>query len=348
MAIPTEKLRQPRKLSLFSGIGGGCLGSKILGWRTVCYIEKNEFCQSILKKRIDDGILDDAPIWDDVQTFDGEQWNNCVDIVTAGFPCQPFSIAGKQQAGKDERNMWQQTARIIGEVRPPIGLLENVPNLARGEHGYYGRVIGDLAELGYNAIWDIIPAAAVDAPHRRERLWILCWDSDADEGRLKRCAKLHRQRWRRFDGKQRHNAMRFCEDVADASGRRGPKNGLPAGRQESWSRGSSKIRDTKRPDVESSRREKDVEDARGERQEQPRGDRSRTGEARKPERMARWPPEPDLGRVVDGVPNKVDRLQGLGNAQVPQQMAIAFDLLSQRMLGFLESSLMEVNKWDDN
>ncbi len=162
------------ELCLFAGAGGGLLASKwLLGWRTVCYVEWDSYCQKILQARIKDGFLDDAPIWDDAQTFDGNPWNGSVDIITAGFPCQPFSIAGKREAEKDKRNMWPDTIRIIREVGPRFVLLENVPRLLRFD--YFGTILGDLAEAGYDARWKIVSAAECGAPHLRKRLWIVAY-----------------------------------------------------------------------------------------------------------------------------------------------------------------------------
>jgi DNA (cytosine-5)-methyltransferase 1 len=161
------------ELCLFAGAGGGLLGSKLLGFRTVCYVEREKYCIEILKARIRDGCLDNAPIWDDIKTFDGKPWSGCVDIITAGFPCQPFSVAGKRQGADDDRNMWPETIRVIREIRPRFCLLENVPGLLSGTHGYFGTVLGDLSESGYDARWRIVSAADVGAPHLRKRLWIL-------------------------------------------------------------------------------------------------------------------------------------------------------------------------------
>jgi DNA (cytosine-5)-methyltransferase 1 len=140
------------ELALFAGAGGGLLATKhLLGWHTVCYVEINEYRIEVIKARIRDGLLDDAPIWSDIRTFDGPPWRGCVDIITAGFPCQPFSVAGKQRANDDSRNLWSDTIRIIREVKPQWCLLENVPGLLSGSHGYYGQILRDLAESGYDA-----------------------------------------------------------------------------------------------------------------------------------------------------------------------------------------------------
>ena len=167
-------------MELFAGIGGSSYAGKLIGnWRTVCYVEWDEYCQKVIKARIQDGTFDDAPIWDDIQTFDGIPWRGAVDIITGGFPCQPFSVAGKQKGADDERNMWPDTLRVISEVRPRFAFLENVPALLTS--GYFGRVIGDLSEIGYDCRWTIVSAESVGAWHKRERLWILAYPHKARE-----------------------------------------------------------------------------------------------------------------------------------------------------------------------
>lgn len=174
MLVVPDELRGLRELSLFTGAGGGVLASKLLGWRVVAYVEWDEFCQKILKARIKDGALEDAPVYSDVQDFDGAPWRDKVDVISAGFPCQPFSVAGKKEGERDERNMWPDTIRLIREVRPRFAFLENVPGLLSGRHGYFGTILGELAESRYDAAWDTIPASSVGAPHQRERLWMFC------------------------------------------------------------------------------------------------------------------------------------------------------------------------------
>lgn len=173
------------ELALFAGAGGGLLATRwFLGWRTVCYVEFAAYPVSVLQARIRDRYLDDAPIWDDANAFDGRPWAGCVDIITAGFPCQPFSLAGQQRADGDQRNGWPATIRIIREVRPPFVLLENVAGLlsAVGSDGrrYFGRILGDLAESGYSARWRVLSAAEVGAPHKRDRVFILGYLADSN------------------------------------------------------------------------------------------------------------------------------------------------------------------------
>lgn len=162
-----------REISLFSGAGGGLLASHRLGWRTVCYVEKDSYCQQVIQARIRDGYLDDAPLWDDCATFDGIPWRGRCDVVSAGFPCQPFSVAGSGRAADDERNGWPATIRILREVGPRYAFLENVPGLLAPSHGYFGEILRDLAEAGYDARWQVLSAADVGAPHLRKRLWIV-------------------------------------------------------------------------------------------------------------------------------------------------------------------------------
>jgi DNA (cytosine-5)-methyltransferase 1 len=164
------------ELALFAGGGGGILGGLLLGWETVAAVELDRYARRVLLARQRDGILPPFPIWDDVQTFDGRPWRGRVDILTAGFPCQDISIAGKG-AGIDGRKsgLWAHVARLAGEVAPPFLYLENSPALlVRG----MGRVLGDLASLGYNAEWGVFSAGALGAPHERKRIWIMASHPD--------------------------------------------------------------------------------------------------------------------------------------------------------------------------
>jgi DNA (cytosine-5)-methyltransferase 1 len=159
------------ELALFAGVGGGILGGKLLGWRTVCAVEWDEYCAGVLISRQNEGYLDPFPVWDDVRTFDGRPWRGVVDVVSGGFPCQDISVAGSGAGLAGARSgLWVEMARIIGEVRPRYAYVENVPALlVRG----FGRILGDLAEMGYDARWGVYGACDVGAPHKRERLWIL-------------------------------------------------------------------------------------------------------------------------------------------------------------------------------
>lgn len=158
-------------MHLFSGAGGGILADLLLGHQPVCAVEINEYCQQVLSARQKDGSLPWFPIFADVTQFDGNPWNGIVDIVSGGFPCQDISAAGKGAGLAGERSgLWREMARIIGEVRPRLVYVENSPILtSRG----LGVVLGDLATMGFDAGWGVVSAADTNAPHLRERIWIM-------------------------------------------------------------------------------------------------------------------------------------------------------------------------------
>ena len=164
------------ELALFAGAGGGILGGHLLGWRTVCAVEQNQYAASVLVARQSDGTLPTFPIWDDVCTFDGRPWHGIVDVISGGFPCQDISAAGKGVGITGERSgLWKEFARIIGEVRPRYVFVENSPMLVnRG----LGTVLRDLFALGFDAEWGVVSAADVGAPHERERIWIVAQRRD--------------------------------------------------------------------------------------------------------------------------------------------------------------------------
>ena len=163
------------ELALFAGAGGGILGGKLLGWRTVCAVELEPYPASVLIQRQNDGILAPFPIWDDVCTFDGIPWRGIVDVVSGGFPCQDISLAGKGAGiGGARSGLWREFARILGEVRPQFAFVENSPALTlRG----LGVVLGDLAEMGFDAKWGVLGASDVGGEHLRKRVWIVANNS---------------------------------------------------------------------------------------------------------------------------------------------------------------------------
>lgn len=154
-------------LDLFSGIGGFSLGLERAGMRTVAFCEIDPFCRRVLAKH-----WPGVPIFDDVRTITGASVGH-VDIICGGFPCQDISAAGARVGIDGKRSgLWREYARLIGEIRPRYVIVENVADLlVRG----FGRVLGDLAALRYNAEWHCIPAAAVGADHWRDRVWIIAY-----------------------------------------------------------------------------------------------------------------------------------------------------------------------------
>ena len=167
-----------RLLDLFSGIGGFSLGlERSGGFRTVAFCEIDPYCRRVLRKH-----WPEVPQYDDVRTLTAERLaadGIGVDAICGGFPCQDISVAGKGAGIEGERSgLWAEYARIIGELRPKYVIVENVAALlGRG----LDRVLGDLAEIGYDAEWHCIPASAVGAPHRRDRLWIVAHARDCGQ-----------------------------------------------------------------------------------------------------------------------------------------------------------------------
>ena len=159
------------ELHLFAGAGGGILGGMLLGHTCVCAVEWDKHARQCLLARQRDGCLPRFPIWDDVQTFDGNPWRGRVDVVCGGFPCQDISANGKGAGIDGERSgMWHHMARIVGEIRPRYVFVENSPMLTlRG----LGRVLGDLAEMGYDSEWGVLGHCHAGGYHRRERIWIV-------------------------------------------------------------------------------------------------------------------------------------------------------------------------------
>lgn len=159
------------ELALFAGAGGGILGGHLLGWRTICAVERDAYAASVLAQRQNDGCFQPFPIWSDITSFDGRPWAGRVDVVSGGFPCQDISPAGKGAGISGARSsLWGEMARIVREVRPRYVFVENSAMLtSRG----LGRVLGDLAELGFDARWGVLRARDVGAEHGRERIWIV-------------------------------------------------------------------------------------------------------------------------------------------------------------------------------
>jgi DNA (cytosine-5)-methyltransferase 1 len=161
-----------RVLSLCSGIGGLDLGIRLADprARTVCCVELETYAASVLVARMAEKALDSTPVWDSVFTFDGRPWRGKVDCVAGGFPCTPHSVAGKKRGREDDRNLWPQFARIVGEVSPSLCFFENVPNLL---NTMFSDVCESLWGMGYRIEAGIFSAEEVGAPHLRKRLFIM-------------------------------------------------------------------------------------------------------------------------------------------------------------------------------
>jgi DNA (cytosine-5)-methyltransferase 1 len=160
-----------RVLDLFSGIGGFSLGLERAGMKTVAFCEIDPFCRKILKKH-----WPDVPCYDDISVLTARTLRRdgiVVDVICGGFPCQGVSSAGLRKGLQDERSgLWSEYARLIGEIRPRFVIVENVDDLL---HRGVDTVLGDLVEIGYDAEWHCIPAAALGADHIRDRIWIIAY-----------------------------------------------------------------------------------------------------------------------------------------------------------------------------
>ena len=316
------------ELALFAGAGGGILGGHLLGWRTVCAVEWEEYPASVLCARQNDGFLQPFPIWDDVQTFDGTSWRGIVDVVSGGFPCQDISAAGKGGGIEAERSgMWKEMARIIGEVRPQYAFVENSPMLtSRG----LGTVLADLASLGFDAEWGVLSAADVGANHLRERIWIVA--KNTEQSRFFSYSQHNRNGWRKQQSKSIEK-----------------KNGNVANtRCELWSEGNSdeldthkKIRSPSSIFNKSSSQGQNVSNSSSIGQQGQRKYEQSINPAKNCQRKTDyvesigssdfWKAEPNVGRVANGVAASMDRLKAIGNGQVPLCAATAWRLLNERI-----------------
>lgn len=312
-----------RELHLFAGIGGGILGGILLGHSCVCAVELDGYCQRVLRARQSEGVLESFPIYDDIRTFDARPWRGRVDVVCGGFPCQPWSVAGKRKGAADERHLWPEMARVVAECRPAFVFAENVSLAAFAEPWR------DLRGMGYRVPPALCLAASdVGAPHIRKRWWLLAADADCQQH--EGAARSHQ--WATAEG---------LPDVADAEGiGRGARRPEPEREQ-----GRSGVAGGGRS-VADADRLRQLQPQGGERHE--RGRSSNGGEevadASRPRLEGRrasgrtatqharlgsgwWATEPRVGRVAHGVPDRVGQLKALGNAQVPAVAAAAFRML---------------------
>lgn len=288
------------------------MGGHLLGWRTVCAVEFDSYARSVLLARQRDGLLPRFPIWDDVRTFDGYPWRGRVDVVSGGFPCQDISAAGTG-AGLDgaRSGLWVEMARIIREVQPRFAFVENSPMLtSRG----LGTVLGDLAEVGFDAEWGVLGAADVGAPHQRDRIWIVA-HAASFSGDARRPEPEGQQRTAR--------ASNGGYDVAHADRVRKLQ---PQGGEQDQRRRPCDCR----VEVAHANRERLQKQHTA---AEPDQARQHSGCVAEIGRAEWWATEPRVGRVAHGVASRVDRLRCLGNGQVPRCAAEAWSRLLTR-IGF--------------
>lgn len=296
-------------IDLFSGIGGFALAANWAGYQTEIFCERDEFCQKVLGKH-----WPTVPIVGDIFDFDGTQHAGA-DLLTAGIPCQPYSCAGKRLGAEDDRALWPEALRVIREARPRWVVIENVAgfiNLA------LDGVLSDLEAEGYETGAVVLPACAVNAPHRRDRVWIVAHDSRTGAG-----MEAYRSR-----GQERESARTLESAVLPQAVRAGGAEGINASFEDvahatkqgfsDWRSAPMERRDSfakfERRDCNNGTIRKPLAGLGGMADEIP-GNMDRHFDA-----------EPDhIPRVARGIPNRCARLKALGNAIVPQ---VAYQILS--------------------
>tara|TARA_R110000824_G_C15217322_1_gene677230 strand:+ start:2861 stop:3706 length:846 start_codon:yes stop_codon:yes gene_type:complete len=265
------------------------LGFERAGFTVSWQVEKDDWCRKVLAKH-----WPNVKRYEDVTTLTGEELEP-VDLICGGFPCQPVSHAGQQKGTNDDRWLWPEFQRLVGVLRPRYVLVENVPGLFTANDGHaFGAILGDLADLGYDAEWTVLSAADVGAPHLRKRVWIV---AHADRREQSTDRRVHR----RNEGQPERHAqdaafartqVAHADDtqsggayLAHADGTRLERRGLLSQRADQRAVGATGLDDR----------------------------RIFAGPI-----GGTWEPESNIRRVAHGVRNRVDRLKGLGNAVVPQ------------------------------
>jgi len=273
----------PTHLDLFSGIGGFALAAGWAGFETVGFCDNEPYAQAVIKKH-----WPNVPIHEDIKTLDGTAYRG-VTLLTGGFPCQPFSNAGKRRGKDDDRYLWPQMLRVIQEARPDWIVGENVVGIIGLA---LDQVCSDLEAEGYEVEPIIIPACGVDAPHRRNRVWIIAGGGGdvANSTDTKRRARQLGETLAAIGTSRNDKSFGFCSVLANPQGQQSSSN--------------------------------------DNRQEQTETFESQQGESRGSDcgemREGNWATEPSVGRVANGIPYGMDRLKGLGNAIVPQ---VAYEIL---------------------
>jgi DNA (cytosine-5)-methyltransferase 1 len=219
-------------LGLFEGIGGFSLAARWMGWETVAWCEWNDFSQKILKYH-----FPEAEGFGDITKTDFKKYANRIDILTGGFPCQPYSLAGKRKGKEDERHLWPQMLRAIREIRPTYVVGENVYGLINWSGGLvFDEVQADLEAEGYEVWAYVLPACSVDAPHKRERVWFVAYSHSCGNDRKQGSENSYNESQKSKDydkignrgpGKiKRYGEARITPDTNSAP----TKNTIPTGR----------------------------------------------------------------------------------------------------------------------
>ena len=328
-------MKKLKILDLFSGIGGFSLGLEATGgFETTAFCDIDPYCRSVLKKH-----WPNVPIFEDIRKLKGTDIGT-VDIITGGYPCQPFSVAGKQKGVEDKRHLWPEYFRIIKECRPTWVIGENVSG-----HIKLGldSVIEDLESEGYAARTFSISASSIGANHKRERIWVVGYSEHNGLLATKKCSgnkKINRGTQKRQNQTiefKRTSRYKNNENVADAYGVNDAIGRVDRTIQETGRSGSIDERgsgtnangfsySSKNETLDSENVGNTIS-----RDAQTRCGEQRISSEKKREEKTTWPSrsstfginnlwetEPNVGRVVNGIPHRVDSLKALGNSLVPQ------------------------------
>ena len=275
-------------LDLFSGIGGFSLGLERAGMKTVQFVENDPYCQKVLSKN-----FPGVPIHGDIKTF---HYDKPVELISGGFPCQPYSHAGEQRGKEDDRHLWEEYLRIIQSVRSRWVLGENVSGIINME---LDQVLSDLASENYSCQSLVIPACAVNAPHRRDRVWII--------------ARRNAMGNSEYNGLSTAKESRSPSSISNNS-----SQGENKTFQSKGTSGRSNIKNVAHANKERIQGRKETGNLESE------GTQRNQFSLRCSQRRIgkNWSFEPELGRVANGIPSRVDRIKSLGNAVVPQIVEI--------------------------
>jgi DNA (cytosine-5)-methyltransferase 1 len=286
--------------SLFNGIGGFQLAAHWMGWENVWHCEIDPFCNKVVKQHFPQSIC-----YEDIKQFDAKQWRGSIDIISGGFPCQPFSQAGKRKGTADNRYLWPEMLRVIREVQPRFVVGENVGGLVNWDRGMvFEQVQADLEAAGYESAAFILPAASIGAPHKRDRIWFIAHAcSDVYQGGLVNGG--YTQETERSEGESEQQSRRSengkriwiesdscCQDAANTYTQRLSKR-IQSGERKTGGKNES----------------------------YPGGESSRAFAT--PGNWSEFPTQSAICRRDDAISNRVDRIKALGNAIVP---GVAFEI----------------------
>jgi len=312
-------------LDLFAGIGGFTIGLEKAGFETVAFCEIEPYAQKVLKKN-----WPEVPIYDDVRTITAERLVSDgirVDVITGGFPCQDISVAGNQAGIADgtRSGLWSECARLIGELRPRYAIFENVTNLLNGERGdWFKRVLWDISSLGYDAEWHCIPASELGAHHHRDRIWIVAYPrgskriAGAKEQSIIRAMQEDGAVNSDVSGRSEAHAA-FLADTHGA-GQQQSNEALAGGSSEQFDSARIQSREADVSNPNESRLQRWLQNGIAYQagwEVEGNGCASECGAGWERHRDGYWAVEPNVGRVVDGLPSRAHRLKCLGNAVVP-------------------------------